>query len=67
MTLRFKCNVDNEYHGHDNPLKLQDVLTSVTGMNLGAMFEAGASDEEITRHINVMGAISRTLLLKKRS
>ena len=57
MTLRFKCNVDNEYHGHNDPLDMQDVLSIVAGQNLGKMKKAGAAPAEIARHIRVSGAI----------
>ena len=62
MTLRFKCNVDNEYHGYENPFDMQDVLSTVAGQNLGAMKKAGASQADMAKHLRIVTAITATLL-----
>ena len=57
MTLRFKCNVDNEYHAHTDPLDLQDVLVVVAAQNLGKMKKDGVAPSEIAKHVRVNSAI----------
>ena len=58
--------MDTECQGYEipleDPLEVQDVLTSVAGMNLGKMSEAGVASAEIAKHIRVTNAIARTLL-----
>ena len=62
MTLKFKCNVDNEYKGYDDPLDMQDVLATVGSQNLGKMKKAGVASAEIAKHLRVTNAITNTLL-----
>ena len=61
MTLKFKCNEDNESHEFPIELHLQDVLSVVSGQNLGEMLKNKTPQAEIAKHIRVMTAILNTL------